>query len=219
MSHMKSKTSKLSLSFKSLAIFCLFSGSALADQNYKPPKTPELYDTKEELVPLYKRVQRVQSHFYSGIGFGFGSSQRVNSSGTAKASWNLVAEGGYINALSSWSRVDLGVELFNGHVGNSKNNLDIRFGGLGKVGYGYNVSENLYAELRFGYGVATAKYTGDQQDENSITGTLWQVGAQLIVPTSSSIDVLGGVFFNQYAFPGRGIYDVYEGRMGLRYRF
>lgn len=199
-----------------------FSTSLFADgsggKEYTPPSTPDLYDTSEPLVPAYVRIKKVKSHPYLGLGLSFGSSRNVGGEGTPKASWDVVAEGGYVKALTSWTRVDVGVEAFTGKLGDSVNDLDIKMGALVKVGYGYNVSENLYALVRLGYGLAIADYDGPNKKKTSITGTLWQLGLQLIVPTDSSIDLLGGVLFNQYGFSEKGTYNTLGARVGVRLR-
>lgn len=198
-----------------------FSSALLAEgsgENYTPPSTPELYDVNEPLVPAYVRVKKVKSHPYLGLGVSFGSSRLNGGQGTPKASWNIVAEGGYVKAMTSWTRVDFGLEGFNGQIGNSLNTMQIQLGGLAKVGYGYNISENLYALLRIGYGLAMAKYTGPLGDKDSITGSLWQLAFQLLVPTDSALDLLAGFFVTQYGFADRGSYNVFEGRLGLRFR-
>lgn len=215
---MSQKNSKITLMVAGLAFSTWLSAQGSSGQNYTPPSTPELYDVNEPLVPAYVRIKKVKSHPYLGLGIGFGSSRNNGGNGTPKASWNLVAEGGYVKALTSWTRVDVGLEAFTGKLGDSLNDMKVNVGGLAKVGYGYNLSENLYALLRLGYGLAVAKYSGPMGDSSSVTGYLWQVGLQMIVPTDSSVDLLGGFFFNQYGFSDKGTYNAYEARIGMRYR-
>ena len=193
-------------------------GAGDKGKEYTPPSTPELYDVHEKLEPAYVRVKKVKSHPYLGLGVGFGSSRLDGGNGTPNVSWNITAEGGYVKALSSWSRVDFGLEAFNGSIGNSENTIDIQIGGLAKAGYGYNISENLYGLLRLGYGLASGKYTGPLGDKNPVAGSILQGAIQLIVPTEAPLDILVGFFVTQFGFSDRGTYNTYEGRIGLRYR-
>lgn len=199
-----------------------FSGVVLAQtgsgDNYVPPSTPNLYDESEPLVPAYMRVKKVKSHAYLGLGGSFGSSNSTGGAGSSAVSWNVVGEAGYVKAVSSWTRIDFGLEVFNGRVGNSLNTIDMDFGGLIKVGYGYNLAENLYALLRFGYGIVNGNYSFNGGVKKSTSGGVWQLGMQMIIPTESSVDLLGGIFFNQYSFGDKGTYNSYDARVGLRLR-
>jgi len=215
---MRRKNRKITLLVAGLAFSTWLSAKDSNGKEYTPPSTPELYDVNEPLVPAYVRIKKVKSHPYLGLGVSFGSSRNDGGNGTPNASWNLVAEGGYVKALTSWTRVDVGIEAFTGKIGDSLNDMKIKVGALAKVGYGYNLSENLYALLRLGYGLAVADYTGPMGSKNAITGNVWQVGLQMIVPTDSSLDLLGGVFFDQYGFSDRGTYNVFEVRIGARFR-
>jgi len=216
---MKMSTEKLMglLVGLSLSTGILAEGSG---NGYKPPSSPELYDVNEPIEPPYVRVKKIKSHAYLGLGGSFGSSYLAGGGGSNKASWNVVGEGGYVKALTTWTRVDLGLEFFNGAIGNSSNDLKINVAGLAKLGYGYNISENLYALVRVGYGLATGTYKNTDVDvgNKSVSGGVWQVGMQLLVPTESAVDVLGGIFFNQYSFGDKGTYNAIEGRLGLRFR-
>lgn len=199
-----------------------FAAGALAEdkiaENYTPPSTPELYDVNEPLVPAYVRVKKVKSHFYLGLGGSVGSSILNGGEGNSKVLWNGVIEAGYVKPISTWTRVDFGVEFLHGDLGNSLNDVRMNFGALAKVGYGYNIAENLYALVRIGYGIAVAKYTGPFGDSSSVTGNILQGAFQLIVPTESSVDILGGIFLEQYGFSDKGSYNAYDVRLGLRVR-
>ncbi len=216
--NMKAGIRRILLGVAGLTLAGTLTAQKAMAEEYTPPSTPELYDKNEPLVPLYVKVKKVKSHSYLGLGTGFGSSNLNGGNGNPKASWDIVGEAGYVKAVSSWSRADFGMEVFHGQIGNSKNTMNIKIGGLAKLGYGYNVSENLYALLRFGYGLALADYTGTLGDSKSETGSVWQLGAQLIAPTDSPIDLLLGFFFTQYGFSDRGSYNAYEGRIGVRVR-
>lgn len=218
---MKIRLFKIALAVAGLAFTQGLMAQGSNGKEYTPPSTPELYDVNEPLVPAYVRVKKVKSHPYLGLGVSFGSSRLNGGNGTPKASWNAVAEGGYVKALTSWTRVDFGLEVFNGQIGNSENDLKLNIGALAKVGYGYNISENFYGLVRFGYGLAAAKLSQPNvanSKESNETGNLWQVAFQMIAPTESAIDMLFGFFVTQYQFSDKGTYTVYEGRVGMRFR-
>ncbi len=202
------------------------STSPTQQNQYTPPSTPELYDVNEPLVPLYVKVRKIKNHAYLGLGSGFGQSLTAGA-GKPITAWNIVADVGYVRPTGAWSRLDMGLEIFHGQLGGSERNVRADIGVLAKVGYGYNISENVHAILRGGVGIATANYTVKDEDGNTIfnsnsaSGTVWQVAFQLLVPTQSDIDILGGLFFNQYGFAvnqDHGVFNVFDARLGLRYR-
>ena len=169
-------------------------------------------------MPAYQRVKKVKSYPYLGLGLTFGMSRNDGGAGNPTTAWNVVLEGGYVKAISSWSRADFGIELFNGEIGDSQNDVHIRFGALAKAGFGYNLAENLYGLVRAGYGLAMAHYSGPLAASGSITGYVGQLAFQIMVPTESSLDILAGIFFSQYGFGTQGTYNVFDGRVGLRLR-
>ncbi len=191
--------------------------NASAQGAYVAPSTPELYDVNEPLVPAYARIKKVKSHPYMGLAAGLGMTRNVGSDGSPKPAWSLIAEGGYVRALSSWSRADLGVEVFNGSIGDSDNTINLQLGALAKLGYGYNISENLHGIIRAGYGITTGQYSGPLSSSHSASGYVWQLGIQVLAPTES-VDLLAGIFFNQYGFAKHGTYNVIDGRIGMRVR-
>lgn len=200
---------------------CLFAlvffSAPLLAEPYTPPSTPELYDVDEPLVPAWK-FKKVKSHVYLGLGGGFGTSSRTGAKDSAKTSWNAVVEGGYIRAISSWSRVGLGLDMFTGQVGSSDHSINLSVGSLAHISYGYNISERLHGILRAGFGLAMGEYEGPTTKDKFVAGNIWQLGLQVMLPTESQIDILGGIFFNQYNFSEKGMYHTLEARLGLRYR-
>lgn len=200
--------------------------SPTQQNQYTPPSTPELYDVNEPLVPLYVKARKIKNHAYLGLSTGFGQSQTAGA-GKPITAWNVVGDVGYVRPTGNWSRLDMGLEIFHGKIGGSDHDVTANIGALAKVGYGYNLSENLHAILRGGVGIAAADYKVKNSDGDVIfssssgTGTVWQIAFQLLVPTEAGLDLLGGFFFNQYAFAvhqDHGVFNVFDARLGLRYR-
>ncbi|MBI2602282.1 MAG: hypothetical protein HYW48_04430 [Deltaproteobacteria bacterium] len=175
-------------------------------EDYTPPSSPELYDPDEPVLPAYVQYKKVKSHPYLGLGLGFGQSRHAGGGGSPRLAWDINAEAGYVKSLGSWTRMDVGLDLMSGQIGDSRGDLRVLFGSVAKIGYGYNLAENLHAVVRLGAGMALANFEGEDDQgvaltkEDSLLGTVWQLGFHMIVPTDSSFDILAGAVFSQYAF-------------------
>ena len=174
---------KLRKFMKYLAIIsaCYLAQSSLIFTNYTPPSSPDLYDksTTEEL----QKVVHNKTGNYPGflLSFGQGRADGYN----PRTSYGFGVDYNYRTAVDYWTIWEVGAELFFGHNGHSKAKMDIYFGALLKLGFGYNVAKGVNGIFTVGGGLAKASYSG--ADEAGIS-------------LSSNNDPLGSSFFGSYCF-------------------
>lgn len=209
-------------------------------QDYRPPSSPELYDTSKPVQPAYEKYPPLLNHPYVGLGLGFGQSDKTGRGGSPIAAWNVSAEAGYVKTLGTWSQIDAGVEVLGGRFGYSRADVSMTWGALAKLGYGYTISPSggVIGQVRLAAGLGQGNLSGEDSSGVSLesaqdfTITMYQLGFQIILPANASLDVIGGLLVTQNAFTLRDIeqqgdttrisdgqvYNVIEARIGLRLR-
>ncbi len=184
-----------------VTMFFATASTVLANEEWKAPSSPELYEKKGEVgeAPKY------DSGFFIGTGAGFGQS-RSTGNGDPIASFNLGVDVGYAFHTGSWTRWEAGVESFFGKVGTSNADMPIGVGLLAKIGHGYSLGNKLFGVWKLGVGPAQARYEKELSDgtkvesTSAIWGTALQASYMFVFPMSSSFSVTGGFKWTHYSF-------------------
>lgn len=124
--------------------------------NYQAPKTPELYDnTKPKGVAV-----SFPSSANLGAFISFGQSDSSKAGENPKSAWVSGASFTYLSGFDTWTRFELGADVFTGELGHSRATIDVNYGFLARIGYGYAITGNLFGTVRLGAGIARVGFDG-----------------------------------------------------------
>jgi len=169
--------------------------------NYVKPVDPDIVEPKRH------------SGAFVGLGAAFGQA-RSTDGGSGDVSFRVGIEPGFQMGTGSWSRLEVGAELYSGRIGfragtgdeSYKAKMPIGLGLMPKIGYGYSLGSDLYAVWKLGVGPVMAKFSGDRTDgaELEADDTLWgiagQIGAQLAFPATDMLAFMIGLDLTHYQF-------------------
>lgn len=199
----------MSWKFLSSAItsgFFLISGFALGqgdasdtylreDPNYKPPESEPLYEQSG------KRGEKLEVPNYLRVGGVF----RIGSSKTPGSNYGVTKLYGgqvmYVAGLTSWTRVEIGVEALTGETGDTDATITVPYLILGRAGYGYSISKNLYGTFAFGLGSAKGSFDGKISGEmvksdEDMTGLAVDLGYSLGARLGRFLEIYGGISYS-----------------------
>lgn len=146
-----------------------------------------------------------QNGFYLGANIGFGQGRTTESSSSPGTAFFTRFEPGYQVGLSSWHRIEMSGELLTGSTSfrnssaafDGKYTLDVNYGFLAKIGYGYSLGTRLYGIAKVGagalVGTLATEANGESVKSDVTTGNALFLGWSMIVPVSESIDLTGGI--------------------------
>jgi len=159
--------------------------------DYVTPKTQELYDSSK---PKGRPIEFPSSaNFGAFVSFGQSDSQKADEN--PKAAWLSGASFTYLNAIQTWSRFELGADIFTGQLGHSRAEIPLKQGFLARIGYGYGISGNLFGTIRLGAGLASVQYDGRNSAGDEIktseaaTATVLYAGWHLTLPAGESLSL------------------------------
>ena len=165
------------------------------DPNYKPPESEPLYEASD------KRGEKVEIPSYLRLGgmYRIGSSKTPGSGSTVTKLYG--AQVMYVSGLSSWSRIEIGVEALKGETGDSDSDIIVPYLILGRVGYGYSISKDFYGTFSFGLGTATGQFEGEIAGENvqsdkDMTGLAVDLGYNLGIRVGRFFEFFGGLSYS-----------------------
>jgi hypothetical protein len=176
-------------------------GQSSANPGYMPPDSPELYDSNR--AP----GQKVDygSHFFAGIGGGFGQSQASQEGALSQGSGLVRAELGYVLNMRATTRVETTVSYFAGSIGHSRARMDMNMGLMIGLGYGYQIGNRLWGVVRAGAGYALADFSGKTKDglqikaKEPVTGPMGHLGYYAISEVGSELSFFGGLQWNYFS--------------------
>lgn len=121
----------------------------------------------------------------------------------------MSVEPGYVSTRDHWGRIETSVEVGTGKFnfrrkGESKENVNVNVGflALAKIGYGWSLGQTMFGVIKAGAGPIMATYDAKTKDDvkiksdGAITGIVGQLSYELVMPQSSSFDMVGGIRHN-----------------------
>jgi hypothetical protein len=149
--------------------------------------------------PMADKPSANKDHFYFGGYMGLGQAYSTESDDSPGLTYLVGLDPGYAMTLGSWSRMEVGADVFFGKASfrlpadeGGKVDLPIGFGLLAKLGYGYSMGNNLFGVWKFGVGPVQAKYADENvKSKDAMTGIAGQLEFGLLMPISDKLDGTG----------------------------
>lgn len=158
--------------------------------NYQAPKTPELYDnTKPKGLPV-----SFPSSANLGAFISFGQSDSSKSGENPKSAWLSGASFSYLSGVNTWTRFELGADVFTGEMGHSRATIQVNQGFLARIGYGYAITGSLFGTVRLGAGIARVGFDGKNLEgypvsAESMTANMIYAGWHLSLPAGEKLSL------------------------------
>jgi hypothetical protein len=148
-----------------------------------------------------------KSGVFLGGGLSFGQA-RPTAGGAPGMVFAAHFEPGYQVKTGSWSRVEVGADIFSGSASfkndDGKSQMQLGLGLLVKAGYGYSLGSGMFGVMKIGLGPVMAKYKGEFQgadvESDSVTGLATQLAYIMVFPVSSTLDFTGGFSYTHMQF-------------------
>ena len=183
--------------------------------------TPALFAAGDMLTPDEVSHTGVSSKptndsgVYLGAGLTIGQGRTTDSGSTPGVAFLAKFEPGYQASTGSWSRLEVGAELFSGSVSyrlpedqplGGKADLSGLYGAMAKIGYGYSLGDDMFGIVKAGIGPVFATFgiepstASGKAKSDRLTGLAWTLGWDLVAPVTHKIDFTAGISWTQFQF-------------------
>ena len=180
-----------------LAVVTLWSGAAFAELD---PELAEVSASNFNREGLFLGGQ---------VAFGTAFDTATSRGGSATF---FAGEVGYVMPTGSWDRLEIsaligrGSRQFTAKSGaKAKQTVEDKYSAIFRMGIGYSLSTSAMAVWRIGAGLFSSDYSTESggtkfTSSSSFTGPVGQLGADLVLQATPSLDFIIGINFNHYQF-------------------
>ena len=138
-------------------------------------------------------------------GANFGQTVSTDPEANGNFGWLTEAGFGFQINKDSWSRLEAGATAFTGHLGfevsdptGGQVDLNLNYGVLATLGYGYSLGHRVFGIARFGVGAVRGTLSANPNDltvesKEPANGLAARLGWDLILPIAQRLDVVGHI--------------------------